>query len=680
MSMNPRDIDATTGVRYDETNARTRLPSWISPTSLVGRYLLQKYGDRWEQEIIDERFDEISRLGSNREFVTALQAVLGNDYVGDDSEEAIISNLAKLRYMVLDGSVSEEEMDVVFKAGEGSEFTDEMQTLKFYSISDIEEQNAQIAQNNRGLTPRRQRPEISPDDWDSADDLLSLFSIISPPSFQDRRRGTGNTLADDIGLTADINSDGSITSVSDSGGSGSSAGERAPAFGGERGMNAYSKRMAAYADRGMPSSVTSEDSPAGTATPGSPRGGGSGGVGGGGSGGVGGGSQPPGGGAINNAPSWNGIPGDGEVWKIGNETAVAYKVGEEDNDPYVIYTFPSDEALNYAFPEGVPAPKKYASMSEATAKGRAFDIGTTSWLDASLGDSWDEIWERQVETEKLLSPWLEDDEVLATMTSAFLEGRDVTVSELESTEYFGSRSREQVQYIANTAGMTEEEYDNFHLTNRQQTRQLMEEAGIRNPNNGLVNFVADKFTRGQFNEAKWRMTVEGIANPYGNAAQMLDEDVVEFTQGINVESLKLQANSVRDLVEQWIGPHHSGGWTEQDLERWAGLIMDDPNAEADLIEELKGSRMALYPEYENSSLTYRDISRVWENQMQQTWGRIPGNDGDYAVLDRVIRANDSNNAGQILREEGLKRGVGRVVNEMAGGANSSFGGQVVGGS
>jgi len=369
---------------------------------------------------------------------------------------------------------------------------------------------------------------------------------------------------------------------------------------------------------------------------------------------------------------WFGIPPDGEVWKIDGKYAVAYR--SDLGGPYIYYTM-DDDRFNDVFPQGAA---KVREVNQREADRLGVTPGSSYLLDNTLGKNWEEGFNRGLEIQTRTSPWLEDGEVVATVLAATLEGREITKADLEGTTYFSGRSDSEVQYVAFSAQATPGELDQYHSEYKDTIRNQLVEAGMRQPNETVVNFMAQKWASGQWTDGFASRQIVALANPFSSVE--VDEELNDLTGGMEFDTLGTRSRQVEQMVTDWLGPHHSKSYSAEWYKQWAGSIADDPNAENDLIEVLQQQRMSLYPEYSNKNLKYADIAGPWENQMRTVWGRTPGSQNDYAVLDRVIRSNDVNNAGKILREEGLNMGVGNVVNNMSTGANSAFGGQVVRGN
>ncbi|MFO7165527.1 MAG: hypothetical protein DIU75_019605, partial [Mycolicibacterium hassiacum] len=133
-------------------------------------------------------------------------------------------------------------------------------------------------------------------------------------------------------------------------------------------------------------------------------------------------------------------------------------------------------------------------------------------------------------------------------------------------------------------------------------------------------------------------------------------------------------DEVRQMIQRWLGPAYAANWTDQHIAEWAGRLRNDPDAKQELEDVLRKHRMALFPEYDNPNLTYEDIAAPWRGVVQQIWGQTA--DETDPLFMRIVRTNDLATAEQILRTEGLRRGIGTVVNDVMAAATSAFGGGV----
>jgi hypothetical protein len=375
-------------------------------------------------------------------------------------------------------------------------------------------------------------------------------------------------------------------------------------------------------------------------------------------------------------PELNGVPQGAEIWKVGNAVILAYKV---DGGPYVYYNIPDPATRDRIF-ANIPNPEiKVMTQAEVNRLG-AVKIGSTNLLSdpritGALGFGWQDGFESTLDREALTSPWLKDSEVVATILAATLEGREVTTADLESTTYFASRSDAEISYVAFSATATTGELKQYHLQFEDLIRDQLEAAGMRSPDPTVVGFMARKMATGEWTESYAARQIVGLSNPFSSVK--IDTDLATFTQDMSFDTLRGQSEQVRQLVEQWLGPLHSRGFSDEWYQQWAGAVMDDPNAENDLKDYLQGQRLALYPEYTNPNLRYSDIAPVWENALRTQWGRVAASDSDLRLVDQLIRLNDSAEAGKVLRKEGLNQGVGQVQQEAMSGMFNAFGTGVV---
>jgi hypothetical protein len=136
------------------------------------------------------------------------------------------------------------------------------------------------------------------------------------------------------------------------------------------------------------------------------------------------------------------------------------------------------------------------------------------------------------------------------------------------------------------------------------------------------------------------------------------------SDGVELDVTHVDEDRVRELVDEWLGPVY-GNWSQEDIERQAGLIRNDPDAEASFVESLKDQRVAMYPGQTNRELSYQSIARPWKTYTQNIWG-APVEDTDE-VFQQVLQVNDPREAGKLLRRAGLDRGYDKTVSDVVSG-------------
>ncbi|HEY7823421.1 MAG TPA: hypothetical protein VIG24_11325, partial [Acidimicrobiia bacterium] len=153
-----------------------------------------------------------------------------------------------------------------------------------------------------------------------------------------------------------------------------------------------------------------------------------------GGGGGGGGSTP--GLPATNTPRQ--IPGGGELWKVGNDHYLAYKV--PGSDIPLVWKVESQERLDVIFPGGA---KPDQTMTQDEFKRRSPWVGG---LAAELTNTDDNPWQvfvSQFEQHAERKPWLSDPTVQAVMAVAYLEGRTPSQDELAETDWWQDHTAEE---------------------------------------------------------------------------------------------------------------------------------------------------------------------------------------------------------------------------------------------
>lgn len=368
-------------------------------------------------------------------------------------------------------------------------------------------------------------------------------------------------------------------------------------------------------------------------------------------------------------PKLNGVGGEPQVWldTSKNQAYLVYFVPDTDPPVPLLYSI-SEKELQAAFGPGKKIKYDRQLDNKALRSVGAMEWGDRSELDNDTEDPFD-AWSTIVADAAAVRPWLQDDEVLALYAEALLEGREVSQAEMEQTEWWRSHNARERQWMLlsvsdpSTADQQMREQEVL-------VRNLMVNAGIRNPSIALVRDISRRFITGQWGEAYTQAQIRALADPYSGIR--LDPDLAKYRDG--TDQTRGEENTVKELVTRWLGPRF-GNWSEQKIAAWAGRLRNDPDAAVELEELLSRQRLALYPAYDNPNLTYEDISGPWAAEWQRTWGQLP--DEMDPLFTQIVRMNDLVGAGKVLRREGLKRNVGKVVGDVVEGIGSTAIGEQV---
>ena len=354
---------------------------------------------------------------------------------------------------------------------------------------------------------------------------------------------------------------------------------------------------------------------------------------------------------------YTGLPGKPEIWKKGkNWYAVYYIPGTEPPIP-IIYKIPTWDEVKSFFGGKTPVADRNVTDADIKASGGIM-MGTTDNIPEEDGDPWAgflERMDRAAETQ----PWLEDPEVFALHASAWLEGREVEQWELEGTSWWQSQNERQRDWAWTVMRDPEEAKTRMEDRNSAVALALAELGIVLDEK--VVSYIASQVEMGHWSVAKGLEQINAIAGG-SNSRYELDTGLADVIGGATVASSTMGTQNVIDLYLEWLGPA-MGQVSEAEAAKWATKIRELGDvAREELIAQLKQSRLALFPEYTDESMTYRQIAAPWKNFASNIWGQTIDESSDMFL--QILRANDSGEAGKILRREGLDQGISKVGQTM----------------
>lgn len=346
--------------------------------------------------------------------------------------------------------------------------------------------------------------------------------------------------------------------------------------------------------------------------------------------------------------------GSPEIWENTETGEWFLSYGVPGTDVPLLYSITSSQ-LKAIFADAAPRADRRVRNSTLHELGAIF-AGTA---EDPFGNPYIDFIE-QLEKEAQFQPWLRDEDMLAVMFEAALEGREPTDAELATTNWWQTHSAAQREWLTNYL-RDPASADAMIQSAQVSTKQQLESLGISNAPSSLVNFLANKLVTGDWTQAYWSEQVRGLSDPYAKVA--MDAELKSEVTGLSapLDTTAEYEERVRAEVLNWLGPVY-GKWNDSKIAQWAGRLRNDPDASDALTEVLRNQRMSLFPEYTNTQLTYEDIAEPWRRVWENTW-RQPVDETDPLFLE-IIRANDYQLAGQRLRAEGLSRGVKGVGDEL----------------
>lgn len=357
------------------------------------------------------------------------------------------------------------------------------------------------------------------------------------------------------------------------------------------------------------------------------------------------------------------LGGDPSLWKVGDKVYVVHETTATDGSRIRMAWLADPSHVEGFFGPGQDI--TYDQTMDALPGDVLFFGASTELLN--MTDDPITIWRNTLEREALTQPWLLDIDYQTLSLMALLEGRTLSDSEIFGTKWYSENNSRQRKWML-TFHSDPMSADSAIQSGRISARQLLQAMGMNNATDDLVNFIADKFTMGDWNQTYYQSQLTALTDPQSGIA--IDSELLQMTDSFDMDTTQGKEGDVRSLVKQWLGPNF-GNWDEDVIAQWAGKLRNDPDAVLHLTETLKDQRSALFPEYDRES-TYDTIASPWRQYVRNLWGESP--DEADPLFHSIINMNNAGEAGKLLTREGLNRSNQTVENRVHSEMVSSFGG------
>jgi hypothetical protein len=369
---------------------------------------------------------------------------------------------------------------------------------------------------------------------------------------------------------------------------------------------------------------------------------------------------------------FHGVAGAPQLWynsTDGSSLLVFFVPGFEPPVP-MTWRITDDEDLKALFGGQTVIYDRVYDDAELTRIG-AIDEGIATEIDLTEGNPWEgwvELWERESKTR----PYLLDPEIAALHAASALEGRRPSQAELEGTQWFQTHSGAEQQWLileaSNPVGAGQ-----LRDANRRVIRQMLTSAGVYQPNDRITNFIADRWTMGQWTEQMAKDQINAVADPYYDSP--LDVDLMGIIDDPD-DPLIIDRNTdreewVRSTARKWLGPVY-GTLSVDQVRDIAGRLRNDPNYEEQWTSDLKGQRLALFPAYEDPERSYDEVAQPWRG----VWFDIMGQEPDEvtSVFQDAVQGNDLYQGRSAIRRHGLDVGNQSVSQSFIRDTFRAFGG------
>lgn len=367
-------------------------------------------------------------------------------------------------------------------------------------------------------------------------------------------------------------------------------------------------------------------------------------------------------------PALNSIPGEPEVWLVGNQAYLVYIYDFDFIEGEIPVAFSITQAdLQSGFGPGKSIVYDKKLTTAAFDKVGALDFGSSVAL-ANFSEDPMTLWMENFETEAKVRPWLLEPEIAALTLGAYLEGRDVTDAEFEQTEWWRTHNEAQRQWLLLTYSdpMTAAQME---ADARIQVRTMLSEFGVAAPGADVVQYMANQLVTGNWSASYLETQARKLSDPYAHGK--LEKGLADIVKGDRPAGTRDREDDVVSLYRTWLGPRY-GNLTNAEIRRHAGKLRNDPDYETILTNRLQKKRLGLFGAYTDPDMTYDDIADLWRDEWMGILGEAPDEVGDAGWLS-VIRANDFERAGQMIRQHGINKGSLSVQRSAVRDALGAFG-------
>ena len=356
--------------------------------------------------------------------------------------------------------------------------------------------------------------------------------------------------------------------------------------------------------------------------------------------------------------------GKPQVWNVNGEAWLVHVTTSTDGTPLrLAWKVEDQEQLQSYFGPGKPI---VYNATVSAMPPDVLDFGMSTEL-ANLTDDPVQAWINQLDVESKTQPWLLDPDYQALSLMAVLENHPLSEAEIASTDWWQNNTSAQRAWMKAYHGdpMTAQKMID---DGRIMARDLLEGAGVANPPDAVINFMADQLTMGEWSQAYFQNQLRAVSDPQSGIK--VDGELSALYDSGELDTTRKYETEVRNLYTQWLGPSF-GEIDDATASEWAGKFRNDPDATVALTEALKDQKAALFPTCERE-MSYESIVSPWRQFVRNAWGETP--DENDPMFQSIVNMNNAADASKLLTKEGLMRRNQTVMNRVQSDLLSAFGG------
>jgi hypothetical protein len=362
-----------------------------------------------------------------------------------------------------------------------------------------------------------------------------------------------------------------------------------------------------------------------------------------------------------------------ELWydkSTGKWYIVHYAPGDFDPPIATMYHIPDEatfEAITGFKATDTGSADRIVTSSEITKSGSIL-MGTTDDLPEADGNPWVGFKDKMARA-ATVQPWLLDPEVYALVGAAYVQNRELQDWELQATDWWQSRNDREREW-ARISLADPKTADSWLSDARTRVQSMFETIGAAGNSAELIDFMATKYTTGQWTQDYLARQVEAVTSGWYD----VDTGLSNFLSSSGSTAVGT-VDRTQDVIAQftrWLGPAYPP--TQSQVNEWATKLRNSASADEELVNYLQSQRMALFPEYANPNLTYEDIASPWRGVVNSVWGETP--DEMSSTFQDIIRMNNLTEAQRLLRRTGIENGNEKVMEDALTGLSRTTGGSV----